>query len=426
MFVFACLPLLWTKSAHAQLREYDTKYYIIHTDIDPEEEQEAAIRMTKMAEEYHQRTSGFAGVIREKFPFYLYRNSAEYFAAGGLPGSAGMFMSIGRGGKLMAIAGRHTTQSTWHTVQHEGFHQFAHAVIGGEMPTWLNEGLAEYFGESIFTGDGFVTGVIPPWRLSRLKQEIAGARLKSMREIMDISAQKWADEMKIQNYDQAWAMVHFLVHGEDQKYQPGFSDCIRAMANGGLFDEAWNSSLPPVDLFEQRWKTWWTALPERPTTVLYGKAAVATMTSFVARAYASKQTFSDFAAFRSAVDKDQLKINPDDWLPRSLIVNAFRVYGDGLHWELITSADKSTSRFPKVALTLEDSTRLVGSFTLSGNRVDKVTVEIDNMAEILKDAQSLADAGHKEKARVMVQSAIRDIPSSSMIADAKKFLQSLR
>ena len=26
-----------------------------------------------------------------------------------------------------------------------------HAVIGGELPTWVNEGLADYFGESIFT-----------------------------------------------------------------------------------------------------------------------------------------------------------------------------------------------------------------------------------------------------------------------------------
>ena len=34
------------------------------------------------------------------------------------------------------------------------------------MPTWLNEGLAEYFGEGIFTGDGFVTGVISPERLA--------------------------------------------------------------------------------------------------------------------------------------------------------------------------------------------------------------------------------------------------------------------
>ena len=52
----------------------------------------------------------------------------------------------------MAFAGEHITAYTWHTVQHEGFHQFAHAVIGGDIPTWLNEGLAEYFGEALFTG----------------------------------------------------------------------------------------------------------------------------------------------------------------------------------------------------------------------------------------------------------------------------------
>ena len=36
----------------------------------------------------------------------------------------------------------HVGSRTWHVVQHEGFHQFVFAVIRGEIPTWVNEGLA--------------------------------------------------------------------------------------------------------------------------------------------------------------------------------------------------------------------------------------------------------------------------------------------
>jgi hypothetical protein len=406
----------------ADLKEYDTKYYTIYTDIDPDDEKEAAIRMTKMAEEYHERTKGFAGTINSKFPFYLYKSSADYYAAGGMPRSAGVFISIGSGGKLMAVAGKSVTQQTWQVVQHEGFHQFAHAVIGGEIPTWLNEGLAEYFGESIFTGDGFVTGVIPPWRLERLKQEISGGETKTIRQMMETSPDQWAGNLNIINYDQAWSMVHFLVHGDDQKYQAAFSNCIREISKGKTFNTAWIDTIGPTDGFEDRWKKWWSGQPESPTSLLYGKAAVATMTSFIARAYTSRQTFSSFEAFQAAVNDGSLKIKSDDWLPRSLIVTAFRNYGTAPHWELQSPQNKQ----PTLELTLIDGTRLTGWFTLRGNRVDHVNVEIDDMVRILKDAQALLDAGKKNEARVMVQSALKNIPRSALVTEAKQFLQTCR
>ncbi len=403
------------------MKEYDTRYYTIYTDIDPDQEKEAAIRMTKMAEEYHQRTKDFAGVITAKFPFYLFKSPADYYAAGGLPGSAGMFMSVGSDGKLMAIAGRNNSQQTWHTVQHEGFHQFAHAVIGGEMPIWLNEGLAEYFGESIFTGDGFVTGVIPPWRLARLKDEISGGQTKSFEAIMNLSPQQWASEMNIRNYDQAWSMVHFLVHGDDQKYQAAFTACIREISRGSTFDQAWNDTVGKTDGFEDRWKNWWLAQPESPTKTLYGQAAVSTMTSFIARAYGAKQSFSNFDEFQAAVDSDTLKINPDDWLPRSLIVNALRLYGSTPNWVLKPAANKQ----PTVQLTLADDTVLTGTFILRGSRVEQVNVQIDDMARILKDAQALLDAHQKEQAMALVIAGLKEIPKSAMTAEARKFLQSI-
>ena len=421
--IFLCLLIVClSSSARAQIKLYETKYYNIYTDIDPEDEKEAAIRMTKMAEEYHARTQDFAGQITEKLPFYLYRSSADYYRAGGLRGSVGVFMATGSSGKLMAIAGRKSSTQTWHTVQHEGFHQFAHSVIGGHMPTWLNEGLAEYFGESIFTGDGFVTGVIPPWRLARLKGELAGDQLKSFDEIRHVSPQEWADQLNIRNYDQAWSMVYFLVHGDDQKYQGQLANCVREISQGKSADQAWNDAMATnVDL-QERWRTWWISQPANPTTTLYGRATVATMTSFIARAYAEKQSFADFEAFHAAVDAGSLKINPDDWLPNSLITTAFRLYGTAPRWELQTAANKQ----PLLILTLTDGTRVTGSFTLHGDRVDQIKVDVDDMAKVLKDAQALLDQNKKQQAKDLVLAAIRSNPKSVMIADARKFLQSCR
>jgi len=72
-------------------------------------------------------------------------------------------------------------------VQHEGFQQFIHAAGGGHIPIWINEGLAEYFGEALFTGDGYVVGLIPPQRLARGKQRIQQGQFKSLRKMMLMS-----------------------------------------------------------------------------------------------------------------------------------------------------------------------------------------------------------------------------------------------
>jgi len=100
---------------------YQTKYYVIHSDLDTDEVKEAVIRMTRMAEEYHMRTQGFSGELRERQPFYLFRTSQEYYKAGGLPGTAGVFIVDRDGARLMAIAGSETNGSTWHTCSMKAF-----------------------------------------------------------------------------------------------------------------------------------------------------------------------------------------------------------------------------------------------------------------------------------------------------------------
>ena len=422
------------------LTRYESKYYTIYTDLEPDVEREAATRMTRMAEEYHDRTRGFAGQIRRKFPFYLYRNESDYLAAGGLPGSAGVFVGTSDGGgKLMAVAGQRINAYTWHTVQHEGFHQFAHAVIGGDIPTWLNEGLADYFGEGLYTGDGFVIGIVPPWRLQRLQREIDGGALRSVREIMAVTPQQWRAEMNLRNYDQAWSMVHFLVHGDGGRYVPAFSQCIRAISAGKPFDVAWRSTIGQTDGFEERWRAYWLAQPRSPTHDLYQRATVATLTSFLARATAEHQPFANLSAFAKAAADDALKASPEEWLPPSLLAGAVRDAGfdDGSAapaedapadapkpdvWEL----KPGPTHQPNLTLTTSDGTRMTGSFTLSGSHVSAVNVDVDDTAKVLADAAALRDGGQRSQARTMVQAALQAHPRSPSASEARAFLRTVR
>jgi hypothetical protein len=351
---------------------YETKYYIIHTDLPPEATMEAAVRMTRMAEEYHARTRAFSGDIRRKFDFYLFSNPEDYYQASGAPGTAGVF-NLNRN-SLMAIVGDEIGGDTWHTVQHEGFHQFAHAVIGGQLPIWVNEGLAEYFGEGLYTGDGFITGVIPPWRLERIKEtfkDYTEEEFIPIPDMMDMSHYKWNDRMSITNYDQAWSMIHFLAHGEDGAYQKALNDFMVRIGKGQQWQKAWRDTFGDAAKFEARWKKWWTELPDAPTADLYRQATVATLTSFLARATSQQQKFDSFDTFLKTAEAGDLKFHKDDWLPPVLLRDAILDARAGGEWSIESPPGKP----PLLVRVGESGEKDVGHFTISGGRVKKVWVE---------------------------------------------------
>ena len=217
-------------------------------------------------------------------------------------------------------------------------------------------------------------------------------------------------------------MVHFLVQGDDQKYQKPFSDCIRSISNGSSFEHAWDATIGSTNGFETRWKTWWNAQPTHPTSTLYARAAVATMTSFVARAFAQKQVFADFESFRNAALKGEIRMSEEDWLPNSLLTNALRLYGSQTGWSIQTAFNKQ----PTVCLILQDGTRLTGSFDLRNNHVQHVNVDVDEMAIVLANARELQQQKKIEPARLLVQTALIAHPNSALAPDARRFMLECR
>lgn len=380
-----------------RLKAYTSRYYVIYTDLGIDVAAEASARMTAMAEEYYLRTKDFGGVIRSRLPFYLYSRSEDYLAAGGVPGSAGQF-SGGRQGVLMALAGSQPSLSLWHIVQHEGFHQFAHMVIGGQLPVWVNEGLAEYFGLGIWTGDGFVTGTIPQGRLEAVREYIKEDKITPLANFLVMSSDEWlgafsrkqtekdkskdgpkgqegeSDSDRVQiNYDQAWSMVHFLVHAENGKYRRSFSGFIADISAGMEWQASFKTRFGTnVKAFEQKYRQWWLALPDNPTRDVYIKASAATLTSFLARAASQGQRFTDAEQFFREAKAGNLKCNPAQKLPASLLDRALvSIRGWDRGWSI-----NNATRVPKLVLAWPDGTTFVGAFTIGGGQCANVKLTV--------------------------------------------------
>jgi hypothetical protein len=372
------------KGVGGNLKRYDSPIYAVYTDVSEDDAKEALLRMNKMAFEYHERTKAlFGGQINQQLPFYLFNNRADYIKASGMPQSAGIFT----GDALMAQAIRgqdeRINRVTWHVTQHEGFHQFVYAVIRGEIPTWVNEGLAEYFGEGIFTGDGMVIGAVSNGRLKKIQQSMSDGSFMPLKDMMLMSHAEWNANLTQANYDQAWSMVHFLAQGDNGKYQDAFARFLQLVGKGNPWERAWVGAFGSVGSFEEKWKEYWTKMPEDPTLDLYTKASVATLTSFLGRSYSQKVTFDNFEEFIKSDAKD-LKAAPIDWLPPALYTEMKQLTEQLQQRDHKFSFVRAKGPLPQIQCVMKDGTKVVGTFTLQNGRIGKVDAVVIKVGEPVK------------------------------------------
>ena len=350
-------------------------YYIIHSDESPRILRQIWLRMNFVAATYERRLHRFfGGVVNQKQPFYIFRHREEYLRAGGPHGSAGVFIVGYRGQRLLADAGTKITHQMWHVIQHEAFHQFTYAMIGRFFPPWANEGLAEYFGEGLFTGNSFVTGWIPPWRLARLKWEIRHHKLHSIRYMRHMPYSEWNDVLMGTNYDQAWSMIYFLAWANHGKYGPAFMRYMAYYKHGFSANQSWRMAFGHDNgRFQKLWQKYWMDMPSNPTALLYTKVQTQALTNFLARAWSLGQKFSSAKKFFDAVAAGSLKEYhlPDNrWLPHTLLTHAARRAPRLGTWRL------AVGRHPELICRMADGTRVIGMFRLSGHRIRKVWVKV--------------------------------------------------
>lgn len=382
------------------MRIYRTGFYELHTDVSEIEAREAAVRMDVMASEFLRQTEEFNKRPPPFMPFELYRRVGDYEAAGGTPGSGGQYSR--KTGKLMAVAGQELDARTWHRVQHEAFHQFAHHTLGAELPPWLNEGLAEYFGEAEFTGDGMVVGLVPPERQQRIVTAIREGSFVSIERLMLMTEDEWNAAIERELYDQAWSLVIYLRYGENGRYQGTFGNFLKLCSQGRGWLQAWKATFGNIDGLERGWARWWSDLPPDPTAAGYREATARTLTSFWSRALAQGQVVGSFEELVRLGREGTLAFDDRQWLPPSLLKQAIddseRLRGEGGAW-LIRRVEPSIAPpqrpgisavpravregYPELVLLMPDGTAYRGRFAVEGRRVSGVEVSVEQLPEDL-------------------------------------------
>ncbi len=233
-FVFVLLICFASSTFAANLREIETRHYTLHTDVDNALAKDLAARLDGMYEEYDRRLADFKKADANdsaRFEVYVFAKRMDYmkFTNNRLANSGGVF--IPDRNQLASYLEGQGRDAMRRTLQHEAFHQFAFRSISGSLPPWLNEGLAQLFEEAIWTGKSFMLNQVPPRRTRQLHSDVKARKLVPFDDFLPITLDEWNHTLTTDverggvQYNQAWAMVHFLVNaGTENGGKPKYRD----------------------------------------------------------------------------------------------------------------------------------------------------------------------------------------------------------
>ena len=122
------------------------------------------------------------------------------------------------------------------TMYHEYYHSLTMPYFP-ELPIWLSEGLADFFGESQVNGTVATMGVANPALIEELRQN----KLIPLDVLfhVDASSPYYNEENKVSVfYAESWALTHYLMIGDKQAHRQMLLDYASALASGSSPDQA--------------------------------------------------------------------------------------------------------------------------------------------------------------------------------------------
>ena len=136
-------------------------------------------------------------------------------------------------------------------LQRAALKQYALPRFGDDLPAWALVGLAEYASLLQFSEGRIETGYVPPEFVQALRKAESRERLLPVKSLLTLDAESWADFEATHGTErltaQAWALVHFMLHGRDGSLARPFSIWLHRTAAGTDPTTSFNEVLQIAD-----------------------------------------------------------------------------------------------------------------------------------------------------------------------------------
>jgi len=108
----------------------------------------------------------------------------------------------------------------WRVLAHEGFHQFIGYELGQQIPTWLNEGMAQYFETSYNIGSHFYVGQISRNKLLYAQALIVNKKAPPLAQMIQWDRATFYANANVA-YPMSWALVYYLINSNNDRFEQG-------------------------------------------------------------------------------------------------------------------------------------------------------------------------------------------------------------
>jgi len=253
----------WPKGCGKTEAVGETEHYRVRTDMGAKKAKEFAARLEKARLVYEEAIPPPAGAPAHAEVVVFdteeaYHTYAELTGDDAVESTLGYYHPLYDQLFLFEGATDVTGLETAHVLFHEGFHQYLDPIVPF-APTWMNEGLAEYYAGKAFVKD---TGQKKdPFLMARLQnlQSALGQGFKcDFVTIMDMSQAEFYSDLAPVLYAQGWAMCHWLLEVAPKGEQDGFHAYVAALQRGRTREEARQEAFAGKDMkdMERRWIDW--------------------------------------------------------------------------------------------------------------------------------------------------------------------------
>jgi tetratricopeptide (TPR) repeat protein len=240
----------------------ETVHYRVLTDISQVRGRDYADQLETIRE-FYAEVFGVEGQVRARRATVLIFDTEEGFQAYAdlttddrVESLLGYYLP--RYDQLLLYEGRDDASgdATRRVLYHEAFHQFIYPLIP-DLPYWVNEGLADYFSATeIQNGTVISRGASLPARLRDLRRYVQerGRPLSPSGLMRETPSEFYSGPVAVK-YAQAWAMVHFFLHGEGGDYLDRFQRYLGALREGETPTDAYEAAFAGLDwkAFERDW-----------------------------------------------------------------------------------------------------------------------------------------------------------------------------
>ncbi len=121
------------------------------------------------------------------------------------------------------------------------YHEYVHLVVNNnitDVPLWFNEGLAEYYRTFQITANGKLAtlGKVDPNHVLLLRDHFI-----PLADLVKVDHQSPLYNESVRSsifYAESWALVHYLLLGDQQKYISHAGNFVAALAGGASFEDA--------------------------------------------------------------------------------------------------------------------------------------------------------------------------------------------